>query len=367
MSVRSGTGNPFKLGVFGLNARGGIAMTRVPERWQADWDAIVGVAQLADRAGFELLLPLQRWKGFGGETDPRGACFETLTYAAALAGQTERIMLFSTVHVPVVHPVFAARALATIDRASGGRAGLNVVCGWNPDEFDAFGIDTVGPDNRYEQGREWVEIVDRLLSTDEPLDYAGRFYALKGATCLPKPVQRPRPTMLSAAFSDAGREFAARTCDVLFTTFSTIEKAARHVSDFGERARLAGRALDVFTVTHVVCRRSRAEAEEYYRYATEEMADTEAVERFIGGKQKDAGNTLLSAFQRRQRARIVGGFGSYGIVGDPDDVARELCRIREASFVGATVSFIDFASELPLFVEEVIPRLEKAGLRRPHR
>jgi alkanesulfonate monooxygenase SsuD/methylene tetrahydromethanopterin reductase-like flavin-dependent oxidoreductase (luciferase family) len=362
MNLHLKGGNPFKLGVFGLNAQGGIAMTRAAERWQAKWDDIVQVAQTADQAGFEILLPLQRWKGFGGETDPRGWCFETFAYAAALSGHTKRIMLYSTVHVPLVHPVFAARALTTIDHASGGRAGLNVVCGWNRDEFDAFGIDSVGPDARYDQGLEWVKIVDWLLTKDEPLDFSGRFYSLKGATCSPKPTQRPRPTMLSAAFSDAGRDFAAQSCDVLFTTFSTIDKASRHVSDFGEKAKRAGRDLDVFTVTHVVCRQSQAEADEYYCHVTQTMADTAAVDRFIGGKQQD-NNPLLSGFQRRQRARIAGGFGSYGIVGDPDRVTQELCRIHEAGFAGATVSFIDFKSELPAFIEHVMPRLENAGLR----
>jgi len=42
--------------------------------------------------------------------------------------------------VPMVHPVFAAKALATVDHASGGRAGLNIVCGWSPQEFELFGL-----------------------------------------------------------------------------------------------------------------------------------------------------------------------------------------------------------------------------------
>jgi Luciferase-like monooxygenase len=61
-----------------------------------------------------------RWKGYGGETNVRGASFETLTYAAALAAITRRIAIFSTVHVPLVHPVFAAKTLMTIDHVSRG-------------------------------------------------------------------------------------------------------------------------------------------------------------------------------------------------------------------------------------------------------
>ena len=71
-------------------------------------------------------------KGFGGTTQAREWSFETFTFAAALAAVTQRIALFMTVHVPLVHPLYAAKALATVDHISHGRAGLNIVCGWNP-------------------------------------------------------------------------------------------------------------------------------------------------------------------------------------------------------------------------------------------
>src|SRR5579859_6675706 len=140
--------NRFKLGVFAANADGGLTLTTAPERWQARWPDIVRVAQIADRAGLEFFLPIARWKGFGGVTNSREWSFETFTHAAALSGVTERIALFATVHVPMVHPVFAAKALATIDHASGGRAGLNIVCGWSPQEFDLFGLKMI--EDRYE-------------------------------------------------------------------------------------------------------------------------------------------------------------------------------------------------------------------------
>ena len=58
--------NRLKLGLFSLNADGGIAITKVPERWQAGWAEIAEVAKMVDRAGFEFILPIARWKGFGG-------------------------------------------------------------------------------------------------------------------------------------------------------------------------------------------------------------------------------------------------------------------------------------------------------------
>ena len=110
MAIRSLPGpNAFKLGLFGLNTDGGIAITKVPERWRARWDEIAEVARMVDEAGFDFLLPVARWKGYGGQTNVRHACFETLTQSAGLAALTKRLFIFSTVHVPLVHPVFAAK------------------------------------------------------------------------------------------------------------------------------------------------------------------------------------------------------------------------------------------------------------------
>ncbi len=55
--------NKFKLGLFRMNCEGGLAITKAPDRWRADWDDILAVARLADEAGLDLILPLARWKG----------------------------------------------------------------------------------------------------------------------------------------------------------------------------------------------------------------------------------------------------------------------------------------------------------------
>ena len=58
--------NKLKLGVFSTNADGGLAITDVPERWTASWRDNLTAAQIADRAGLEFILPIARWRGFGG-------------------------------------------------------------------------------------------------------------------------------------------------------------------------------------------------------------------------------------------------------------------------------------------------------------
>jgi len=352
--------NRFKLGIFSVNADGGIAITRVAERWRAEWPDIEAVAAMADRAGFEFILPIARWKGFGGETDARGRSFETLTHGAALAALTERIAIFSTVHAPLVHPVFAAKAIATIDHVSNGRAGLNIVCGWNQPEFDMFGVGQA--DDRYAQGLEWYEVFARLLAGGEPFDFRGKYFDLKGVVGAPSSIRQPRPVVMSAAFSPPGRDFAARTSDFLFTTFAEIESGAEHIRDIRERSRKVGRALGVFTTTHVVCRETEREAADYYhRYAVAE-ADHGAVDYHMKLKKEFAHSHDPHVFDL-YRKRFAGGVGTYPLVGTPETIVAEMAAMQRIGFAGTTVSFVNFRDELPFFIARVLPLMEQAGLR----
>ncbi len=352
--------NRFKLGVFSANADGGLTITRVPERWPATWEGIVACAQMADRAGLEFFLPIARWKGFGGEMNSREWSYETLTFAAALAGVTKNIALFSTVHVPMVHPVFAAKALATVDHASGGRSGLNIVCGWSPEEFGMFGLEPVA--ERYEQGLEWFEILSRIHADTGPFDYDGKYYKLKAVSGKPAPLQRPRPITLNAAFSPPGRDFAARAADFLFTSFTDIDKGRDQIADISARAEKTGRTVGVFTTCHVVCRPTQAEAEDYYDHYAVKMEDTVSANHYMGQKQKFSGSHEDDAY-RLHRKRFVGGAGTYPLVGTPRHIADEMVRISQAGFAGTTVSFVNFTDELPYFIEGVLPLLREAGLR----
>jgi dimethylsulfone monooxygenase len=352
----------FKIGLFSLNASGGIAMTKVPERWTAQWNQIKTAALMADKAGFDFLLPLQRWRGYGGETDPRGWCMETLTHAAGLASLTEQIAIFATAQVPIVHPAYAARAVSGIDHISGGRAGLNIVCGWNENDFAMFGADDVGADRRFDQGREWLSIFRRLARGEGPFDDSGEFFVTRGAWSQPSSIQKGGPVLMSAAFSPVGRDFAARECDVLFTTISTIENGTRHIETLRQASDGYERDLSVFTPVHIVCRPSQSEAEDYYeRFAVIE-ADRGAVDNYIK-ENSSAGKRALATAMKLQKKRIAGGFGSYGVVGSPEHVADEIIAIAKAGFSGLSVSFVNFVDELPFFIDKVLPILKKSGLR----
>ena len=352
--------NRLKLGIFSANAEGGLALTRAPERWPARWPQIVEAAQIADRAGLEFFLPIARWKGYGGVTNSREWSFETLTHAAALAGVTERIALFATVHVPMVHPVFAAKALATIDHASNGRAGLNIVCGWHPEEFAMFGVKMI--EERYAQGLEWFEILRRIYTEEAPFDFHGRFYDLRNVSGQPRPLQQPWPVTLNAGFSPAGRDFAARAADVLLTTFVEIEDGRAHVADIHARAAAQGRNVGVCATAHVVCRPTQSEADDYYEWYAVTMEDTAAADHYMGTKEKFSGSHDPVAY-RLHRKRFVGGGGTFPLVGTPHAIAAQLVHISAAGFAGVALSFVNYSAELPYFIATVLPLLREAGLR----
>ena len=353
-------GHRVKLGVFSANADGGLAITEVAERWTATWAGNVEAARIADDAGLDFFLPIARWAGFGGRTRSREWSFETFTWAAGLAALTRRIAIFSTVHVPLVHPVYAAKALATIDHIGGGRAGLNIVCGWNPAEFAMFGVT---PDERaYDRAAEWIEIVTRAYAAETPFDFDGDYYKLKGVVSRPASVQVPRPVLLNAAFGEPGRNFAAAHCDFLLSTFTDIADGRRHLEDIRKRASAAGRDVGAYTVCHVVCRASDAEAQDYYdRYAVRE-ADAEAVDNHMAGKKQFSASHDERAYSQ-YRQRFAGGAGSYPLVGSPETVAKTIAAIAAEGWEGIALSFVNYTQELPFFCASVLPLLREAGLR----
>jgi FMNH2-dependent dimethyl sulfone monooxygenase len=360
MTLSADNPNRIKLGVFSANADGGLAITRVAERWTATWEDNVAAARIADEAGLDFFLPIARWAGFGGETRSREWSFETFTWAAGLAALTQKMTIFSTVHVPLVHPVYAAKALATVDHISGGRAGLNIVCGWNPAEFAMFGAT---PDEKgYDRAAEWIEIVERAYSSDAPFDFDGAYYRLKGVISRPASVQRPRPVTMNAAFGAPGRDFAAAHCDFLFSTFSDIEDGGKHLADIRARSAAAGRKVGAYTVAHVVCRPTQAEAEDYYdRYAMRE-ADQAAVDNHMAGKKQFSASHDARAYNE-YRQRFAGGAGTYPLIGTPQKIAGDIARIAAEGWEGIALSFVNYTRELPFFCASVLPLLREAGLR----
>ena len=89
-----------KLGVMAFNCSHGSTITTAEGAWELNWRDTREIATMADRAGLDVLLPVGRWRGYGGTTNFNGSTYETFSWASALAAATEQIGLFATVHVP---------------------------------------------------------------------------------------------------------------------------------------------------------------------------------------------------------------------------------------------------------------------------
>jgi alkanesulfonate monooxygenase SsuD/methylene tetrahydromethanopterin reductase-like flavin-dependent oxidoreductase (luciferase family) len=360
-----GSANRLKLGLFGANCSSGRAVTTVPERWSGNWPDCLRLAQLADRAGIEFMLPIGRWKGYGGSTDYQGATFETVTWACGLLAKTARLVVFGTVHAPLFAPLIAAKEFVTADHIGEGRFGLNLVCGWNEGEFEMFGATLRDHEARYAYAQEWLDIVKLAWSPREDFDFAGQYFALKGIRAKPKPYGGTRPLIMNAGASATGQAFAIRNCDALFSNVSrgiSFDETVQHVAKVKAQARQHGREIDVYTVGVVTCRATAQEAAKYHRHCIVEHADWEAVDNILAMKDITPQRYAPEEF-RRLREHQANGMGGLPLVGDPDTVARDLGQLAAAGLTGIAVSFVNYLDELPYFCAEVLPRLARAGLR----
>jgi len=182
----------------------------------------------------------------------------------------------------------------------------------------------------------------------------------------PKPWGGTRPVIMNAGASANGRAFAIRNCDAFFTTASreSVQETQQKVREIKDEASALGRDLEVYTVGVVTCRPSMKEAQEYYHYAAVERADWSAVDCIMAIKGLTPESMGQEAFEKR-RSQYANGMGGVPIVGDPDHVADQLARLNESGLRGIALSMVNYAEELPYFAQEVLPRLEKRGIRAP--
>ncbi len=358
-------GNRFKLGVFGANCSGGLSLLK--ERWHGHWEDNVTVAKLADEAGIECLVPLQRWKGYGGASNVNSHCLDSIAWACGLLGQTRNISIFATVHATLLHPVFAAKQMATADLIGNGRFGVNLVPGSNAAEFRMFGQEIEEHPDRYAMAQEWWDVIRRAWSGGEEFDFDGRYFTLRGVISRPTPFGGVIPPMMNAGASPVGRDFAIRNSDMHYDWCQTPEDSRERIKD--SKALALPRLLQVWSPISVVCRATTSEVQDVLDDCIAN-ADWEAIDRRNSSRLAPRGSKSQSAesvatIRQQEQARAVIARDHYSIFGTPDHVANELGRLSEAGFDGVSIIFIDYVRELPYFIQEVIPRLENCGLRHP--
>jgi alkanesulfonate monooxygenase SsuD/methylene tetrahydromethanopterin reductase-like flavin-dependent oxidoreductase (luciferase family) len=358
-------GKDFKLGLFSANCSSGLAVTKSEDRWSGSWDDNVRMAQVADEVGIDFLVPIARWIGYGGETNFHESVLDPTIWAAGLLAATKRINVFSTIHTAYTHPIVAAKQMATVDQLSKGRAGLNVVAGWNQPEYETFGMDLPqSHDDRYALAQEWLDIVKKIWTTPGKFDWDGKYYQLQHVEGLPKPYDGMLP-ILNAGSSDQGRDYAARNADFVYTIVGGPEDGAPVAAKVKSDARdKYHRTSGAFTLGHVVVRPTEKEAQDFYNDYANVNADWDAVDnlmRLQGLHAQSFTPEMLAMF----RPRFAGGHGTVPFIGTPDQVADQLAEFAAAGFGGISLAFLNYADELPYFGQEVIPRLEAKGVRLP--
>lgn len=357
--------NRIKLGVFGINGNG-AAFTFHPDRFRCTWDANVRLAKKAEQLGFEAFVSAAHWKSFGGDGHYSGDLMETFAWAGAVAAITERIGIISTIHVTLIHPVFAAKAEATVDLISKGRAGLNLVLGWYPPDMQLWGLDVKEHSDRFEVAEEWMEIFDRLWAGRESFDYDGKNFKLKGAFNQPRGVQA-RPVLLNAGRSPRGREFAAKHCDIAFVSAHNPDPKAirQQIEEHRRDARTKfGKEIQVWMSAYVVLKDSVKEAQDYaYDYIVT-RGDDEPVQNIIKNNAIDTKAMPPEAAAKLAYA-LKAGFAGYPLVGDADHILGLFRELSDAGVDGFLLTWLDYEGGLDRFGREVLPRLERHGLRRP--
>lgn len=145
----------------------------------------------------------------------KGPWFELWTQVSAVAMATKHIRLATLVaQIPLRNPALFALQTLTADHVSGGRLDLGLGTGLEIDpSCRMMGADNWSAKERVARFKEYVEIVDKLLS-QELTTYQGRYYSVDGAAFEPRPVQSPRPPILIAAMGPMMLRHAARYADI---------------------------------------------------------------------------------------------------------------------------------------------------------
>ncbi len=177
---------------------------------------------------------------------PSTPLYEPLAYLSYLAAHTTKVRLGTFVYLFALrHPLVSARAFATFDELSGGRAEAGIGAGWLKGEWDAVGWDF------HSRGRRLDEAIDvaRRLWTEEVVEHHGEFFSFPPVMFEPKPVQRPHPPLLVGGESTAALRRAVRRGDGWISMPHTFETAAPQLRRLQQLCEESGRPRSTFGIT----------------------------------------------------------------------------------------------------------------------
>lgn len=349
------------------------------------------------------------------------APLEPMTLMAAIATATERIGVIGSISTTYTEPYNAARQLAALDHISKGRAGWNVVTTKVPEAAANFG-QTYYPSHteRYERQNEFHDVVLRLFDSwapdalvgdkdagvfvdpkkIRPVDYHGEYISVQGALNIARPVQG-HPLIVQAGSSEEGMDFAARAANAIFTSQPSIEEARKFYHAQKSRLAAHGRRPEELTILPGLAftlGSTEEEAARVFDYRNEHMGieyaydnvsraleidlsgydidDLIPVDKVKPPEEVEVGRSrheLILNMVRREKMTIRdlgrwmlgSGVGHRHFYGTPEQLADE---IELWGTTGGSDGFSLMPSvtmiELPIFVDEVVPLLQKRGLFR---
>ena len=140
---------------------------------------------------------------------------------------------------------------------------------------------------------------------------------------------------MNAGASPTGQAFAIRNCDAFFLQASrtSLDETAGRVAKAKDQAKQYGRELGVYTVGVITCKPSAKEAKDYYQHCIVAHADWSAVDGILALKNISAQTVPMQEYLT-QRSHYAQGMGGLPIVGDPDEVARQLTDLSKAGLNG---------------------------------
>jgi alkanesulfonate monooxygenase len=381
----------------------------------------INITQTAERAKFDFVFNADSNSTFGPD-DPNSwkrktdaMRLEPLTLLGALSAVTSHIGMISTATTTYLDPFHVARIFATLDQLSEGRIGWNVVTSSAASEALNFSHKAHVPhDQRYKRATEFLQVVQGLWDTWEDdafvmdkkaglffhpekmhtLNHKGEHFQVRGPLMVPRSPQG-QPVIVQAGQSDAGKDLAARTAEVLFTVAQNLDAARKFYAELKALTARYGRspnAIKIMPGVLTVVGRTREEAQEKFG-RLQEMIHPElgvsALSDIVGldltpypldGPMPDV--PLSNTQQGRQKVvmdmaraenltirqlykRVATARGHRAVVGTPIDIADAL---EEWYRGGAADGFNIMPQVLPAglneFCEGVIPELQRRGLFR---
>ena len=336
------------------------------------------------------------------------------TLLPALAVVTERLGLIATGSTTFDEPYHVARRFASLDHLSGGRAGWNIVTTSNPDAALNFGLDEhVEHDERYRRGREFFDVVtglwdswaDDAFKRDQDsgiffdparlhvLDHKGKYFSVRGPLNVARPIQG-WPVIVQAGASEAGRQLAAETAEVIFASARDIADAREFYVDVKARMARLGRSPDHMKIlpgclvvvgdTIAEAREKRARLDSLVHYdsaiASLSIALGHDASRFdpdgplpdipesnasVSGRERTIALARRENLTVRQLAQRLGGYGGLSMVGTPASIADAMQEWLETEASdGFNIMFPFLPQGLDDFVDRVVPELQRRGIFR---